>query len=1357
MKLRYLLLTFTMLLSAVQASAEFFRSIGFAEGLEQPSVMAIYQDRLGRMWFGTREGVARYDGNRMRTYKGWIKSETKDPDVWLGNDVSFIVGDGADNIYFLIDEDLIKYNLQRANFFRVPNGDKTSVLASFRDEVWYMRNDSLYQLLSGSDTPRFKLKTAINTRKSCLTLTDHHVCIGAHDGAYLVDRKTHQIDHLLKGVEIYRIFESSTKELWIGTRMDGLYRATLGKDGKYNVVKVPYLPGSTDGISSHQIRDFVEDEAGNIWFGTFNGLHKFTIQNGQYSLIQIPQYAGGLNHPSIFALYKDMSGTIWIGSYYGGVNYFNPKHDNFLRYDYGSVRNAYYSYIGEMVIDKNNHLWLSTDGGGISCVDTKWQLLQQFSMGTSNALPQNNVKSICYDRKNNNLYVATYLGGLSRYDIDSGRFYNYLQSGSPSASMPSGVIYHIKMWKGRVYISANNGFFRLDTDSQTFTQLRVPRALYEHFDIDPSGNLYLADATHVICTHVDRPEDVVWIPLEAKGDCQVSPTHVLATAGGAYIGTLGAGLYYYNRQSHKSTHFTTENSSLASDFCYNLCLIQERNILVISDKGVTCYKPTEDSFSTIDLMNSSSAANIIEGCGVLAQNGNVYIGDTKGVTVFSENEFGKEETPDENAKFYFSELWINNKGVIPGDDTGILSHALPFTDKLKLDYDQNNLIIRVALSDYGQLLSEKWFKYKLDGLDKEWIRTKSTDLYYTNLNPGKYTLHVALLDEGDNENAKEITMKLIVSPPWYNTWWAFLFYLAVFVFCLAFYVRSRISKRTLALSLEKERFEKQQIEQTNKEKLVFFTNVSHEFRTPLTLIISHIDVLLQSRSLEASLYNQILKIKKNAQRMSNLITELLEFRKLSQDYGTLRLRKADIIMLLKEIYLSFADYAQQRNIHYSFELPDTPVLCWYERRLMEKVFFNLLSNAFKYTENGGSITISGKVDADEISIDILDTGIGISEQDVPKIFARFFRGGNHEQDGNLFKGTGIGLALTKTIVEKHHGEIEVRSSVGKGSTFTVKLPLSEDVYQEDKNVEFSTEKPELGVLADSLPILDEREEDEQSAESDLASENKYTVLLVEDNEELLQVLHDLFAPYYNVYCAHNGKEGLDLTYEKSPDIVVSDVMMPEMSGTEMCMQIKSNIELCHIPVILLTALGSTEQNIDGLNRGADDYITKPFHAQLLLARVNNLLRNRQLLRKQLEKKAFGDVDLSSMNPLDRELLLRVANVIDEHLDDTNFTIPALCKELGIGRSLLYNKFNALLGITPNNFMLNHRLQASADLLLLYPDMPVTEVSDRCGFGSTTYFSQCFKKFYGSIPQNYRRENKKPGQKSLVEEDGTAVE
>lgn len=1343
---RLIILFFYLWLGISQAYAEYFRRIGLAEGMSSPSVMAIYQDQLGRMWFGTREGINLYDGGQITVFKGWMRASEQDTaSVWLGNEVSAITGDRNGDIYFLIDKILFKYFL-RSGRFQPLSSSEISVLTSFDGDIWYIRHDSLFYLRNGSEEAETAFGLQEESVVTCLTVKKNHIYVGTKNGLLVIDRRMpFGQKHLLEGTDIYSVFESSEGELWVGTRMHGLYRT----DSRGQLHKVPFLQDSPEGINSEQIRNFVEDDQGNVWFGTFNGLYKWHASARQYRLIQIPHYMGGLSHPSIFSLYKDKQGTLWAGSYFGGVNYFNPQHDDFVHYDYAEnvSSDLYYSYIGDIARDKNGNLWIGTDGGGVCCLNRDWEIQKRLTAGPGNSLPHNNIKSLCYDRNDDCLYIGTYLGGLSRYDISTGRFHNYLKETKGGEKMPNDVIFHVEMWKDRLYVSARNGLFCLDTQTQTFQEVPVPPAYYEHFDIDVEGYICLAKWGEILLADLERPDSVTRIPLTIEGHVPAF-TQVLCTSQGTYISTLGSGVFFCDRKTRELTRFTAENSQLPSNFCYNLCETPNGNILVTSEKGVTSFKPGGTGFTTIDFMRNFPSAHIINGCGVYASSdGRIYIGDTEGVTAFSENEFERTGGRDSAAHFYFSKLWVNNRSVSPGDADGILSESLPFVKELKLKHYENNLVIRFAHSDYRQQLSEKWYRYKLEGFDPQWVETQQTTLYYTNLDPGEYTLRVAAIERnGSDTPSDEISLQLVIVTPWYATWWAWSAYVMIFIGCVSYFISSRIAKRTLALSLEKERFEKQQIERLNHEKLVFFTNVSHEFRTPLTLIISHIDMLLQRHSLSPVVYNPILKIRKNAQYLSNLISELLEFRKLEQNHETLHLMRQDIVAFLKEIYLSFADYAQKRNITYTFQLPEAEVLCWFDARLMEKVFFNLLSNAFKFTHDGGKICISGTVTDDDVYIRISDTGVGISRQDSSLIFTRFYQGNNQsEKKQDIFKGTGIGLALTKNIIEKHHGNIGVESVLGEGSTFTVRLTRREDVYRGDENVEMSYGKAEPSIIENSqyLPA-DSSDGAETPAVEEGVTDQSRTVLLVEDNEELLQVLKDLFSPLYKVICAHNGKEGLEQIYAQKPDLVVSDVMMPEMTGTEMCLQVKNNLDFCHIPVILLTALNSPEQNLEGLNRGADDYITKPFHAQLLLARANNLIRNRLLIQHQFHKKPMSEIDLTGINPLDKDLLKRVTEIIEKHIDDTEFDVPVLCKEAAIGRSLLYSKFKALTGMTPNNFILNYRLKYAASMLQKYPDIPIAEVSDRCGFSTPVYFSRCFKNQYGCTPQAYQKEKRKSG-------------
>lgn len=1314
--------------------AEYFRNLNLGNGLSQFSVMSICQDSLGRMWFGTHEGINIYDGHHIRYYKGWVESGPGEK-LWLGNSIDYIHCGNDGNIYFIADRNLFTYDIRCERFSQLTTGNQTSALTTTDTAIWYTRHDTLFVW----DTQKKQSLYVRNLPASditALTITRNgNIYIGTDNGIYIAQNATDpNMKHQLQNKGVHTIFESSSREIWIGTYMDGLYRIINGK-----LINVPYSPHDGKGTSDRQIRQFTEDSQHNIWFGTFSGLEKYNPQTGLYTKIQIPQHVGGLSHPSLFALYTDRQGIIWLGSYYGGVSYFNPGKEEYLHYNYQSHAQPgiYYSYIGEMVQDNERNLWISTDGGGISQIGPGWNLLKQFTAGKADGLPHNNIKSIVYDPRRNNLYIGTYLGGLSRYDIRQHTFHNYRNR----ADNPGDIIYHLEIWNDKLYLTTRKGLFCLDPDTDTFQFLSNTSSFCEYFDISPQGTLYIMGWNYVDIFSLTDNTLTRRISMTPY-DCYGNLSHILATDQGAYISTLGSGIYFYNAKSHEVTHYTHANSQLPSDYCYNIARVDEHSIAISTDKGITLFTPEKRQASTIVL---PAEIPLIYGGGLyVSPQHEIYIGGPKGITMVPAESFRSNAA--HNSPLYFSRLWINNRLVTPLSADNILDQILPFTHKLKLKHNQNNCIIEFTYSDHKEQSRRQTFEYKLEGFDDKWISTSANEIHYTNLDPGNYTLKVRP-QQGSEEQT--ISLQIHISTPWYSTIWAWMLYLITIGAGSFWFVRNKLAKRALALSLEKERFEKQHIEEVNRAKLVFFTNVSHEFRTPLTLIISHLDALLQEQ-LPVQLYNKLLKIKQNTQYMTNLITELLDFRKFTQNHVILHLASQDICLMLEEIYLTFTDYAQQRKIDYTFESEPKNILCWIDRTQMEKVFFNLLSNAFKYTPDGGSIRLKACIQGNQLIIQTTDSGTGIPENEKQRIFERFFQG--EDQKGQeKYPGTGIGLALTKNIVEAHHGTITVSSILHQGSTFTVTLPLEKEVFNEDTRVQFCENTPPKEEKAyfppcqePALPPIPQPQEnpllqnEPENETADSGEKKKYTLLLVEDNPDLLQTLKNIFDPFYRVITATNGKEGLSATFEHKPDIIISDIMMPEMNGTEMCLKIKSNIDLCHIPVILLTALNSTEQNIEGLNRGADDYITKPFDTQILLARTNNLVRNRLLIQHQLKKQPISEVDLASINPLDQQFLQKVDEVIEQHIDDVEFDIPKLCQEVGMGRSLLYSKFKALTGMTPNNFLLNYRLKYAATLLQKYPTLPIAEVSDRSGFSSPLYFSRCFKNQYGETPQNYRR-------------------
>ncbi len=1327
----------------------YFKQIGTKDGLSQISVISIYQDILGRMWFGTEEGLNIYDGKSMTTYQPFDHGNQKPLGSIYGNRVQPITGDNQGNVFFKVDNAVMRYDIRKQKF-ELLRKDNVTALSSWKGEIWIAVGDTIYKWDEKKNTFVYTLKTNFQEGVQVLKIywdKKERLWLGTTNGLYRNDSRGH-FHCIIPNDEIYEIYESRSGDIWVGTRMDGLYRI----DRENNIAKYIHEKDDPNSIVSNQIREFVEDDYGNLWFGTFKGLHKYNPNTDHFLVYQKDNLSGGLSHSSVFSLFLDNQGTIWVGTYYGGVNYFNPEADVFTYYAEDEHRNdcLNYPFVGNMVEDNSGNIWICTEGGGLNLMDRKTRLFRYFTSDKiSNSLAHNNLKCIAYDLKRNKLYIGTHTGGLSCYNIATGRFTNYLDtSGKREASTISNTIINdIAIYDDKLYfLSSKKGLMVIDLETNLISPIysdKNNKKLYmgAKLMIDSKGRLWLAQNNGIIRFNLKDPSRPEFFANGQDGYGQFKALKILETKNKQiYIGTEGGGLFLFDEKNLKFIRFTAENDQLLSNYCYNLAESSMGYLIVTSDRGISFFDSAKDITKQVTL-EGFPINSINSGCGLqVCRNGEILVGGADGLVSFFEEDLYKNK---QDYNLYFTDLYIDNEKVYPNDKNKVLTSGLAFTKKLDLSYNQNNLIFTFTTNNYVGSLQKANYEYMLDGFDKDWIKTDLMNIYYTNLNPGSYVLKVREKDVYSHQYLREIQLSIKINTPYYATIWAYLLYILLFSIIIYSIIRSRRSKIKLAFSLEKERKDKETMEELNHAKLLFFTNISHEFRTPLTLIISQIDLLLQKTSLSPSVYNKVLRIYKNAYQMRNLINELLDFRKLEQQYVTLKVGEANLIEFLKEIYLSFYEYASAHSISYQFESRDTSLLCWFDSEQLQKVFYNMLSNAFKYTKQGGRIELTVSQTENEIFVNVIDNGIGIESGELERIFDSFYQvrkgDGLAALGGRL--GTGMGLSISKSIIELHHGSISVESHPGYGSIFNVNLKKGRAHFEHDGSTLLDhTEKNAMKPDTFPDPVFMERMLEVPSPifqESEKG--NRPTIVIVEDKEELLQILFSLFSPLYNVVLARNGEEGLQKVMEIKPDIVLSDVMMPVMSGTVMCLHIKSNIELSHIPVVLLTALTSAEQNVEGLQRGADDYIEKPFNAKVLLTRCNNLIRSRLLFQKRLNANLPDfDVQLLANNTLDKKFLERVDKIILQNLDNAIFDINMLARELAMSRSSLFSKFKALTGLTPNDYILKDKLKRAASLLKNNPELQIAEISDRLGFSSARYFSRCFKLQFNISPLEYRK-------------------
>lgn len=1328
----FLLFTFSFHLHSI-----YFKHIGMQQGLAQLAVMSIYQDELGRMWFGTEEGLSMYDGNITLSFKPTDHSfNATSP----GNRTFPITGNKNGYLYFVSDySSLFCYNFKTELFEELILKNVKTI--SFQNgKLWISINDSVCIWNPKSRTADFVAKVKDTQIQKIFIDSANHLWIGAREGLYLV--QGNNVQQVIPSEDIYDLFEDSRQNLWIATRENGMYK----KDKEGRISKFMHNSQNLNSIASNQIRCFTEDNKGQIWIGTFFGINVYNPQTNTFRLYSKDVIPGSLSHSSVFSIYKDRQGSLWVGTYYGGVHYFNPEADLFTYYYADASRTDCMSnpFTGHMVEDKDHNLWICTEGGGLNFFDRKKHRFTHYlSDGSANSISHNNLKSICYSAERNLLYIGTHKGGLSIYDISRKKFQNIksiFPAGEPE--LADDVVNQVSIYNNKYLILfTRKGLFKVSLDNLKISKLFSQNYRTTAFLIDSKNNIWLEQGTSVLRINLGNEQDQTTYNLPGNGPRLYPIIKIFEDRQGRiFLGTRGSGLFELQKEKENSfIRYSANQSLLQSDYCYDIVQTKMGSLLVSGEKGLSILSPDKKKNQAIELGTALPISGINYGCGMfVCEDGEIFVGGVNGLTSFWEESLF---LPPKEYNLYFTSLSVNNEVVHPDSSSKILRESLPYIKKIELKHNQNNLIFTFTSNNYVGTLETPVYEYQMEGLDTKWILNTDKKISYTNLSPGKYTLHVRQKQNSNLLQVKPIQLEVIVKSPIYATPLSYALYLLIFLGIAYAFIRFKHEELVLNTSLEFERKEKERIEELNQVKLQFFSNISHEFRTPLTLILSQIELLLQNNRLAPSLYNKLLKVYKHSLQMRNLISELLDFRKLEQGYIKLNIKEKNIVLFVKEIYLSFLEMAKKENISYHFQSAQEHIPCWIDAKQMQKVIFNLLSNAFKYTSGNGTIDVIIEEIPEEVIIKIMDNGIGIEKEELSKIFDRFYQSLNAINNSATIPGSGIGLSLSKNIVELHHGYLQVESKPGYGSIFSIRLKKGRLHFKENEVI-FAAEEEDRSDTEINPDILHEvKESEDQDMEESLLfneKETKYNILIIEDNEELLQVLVPLFLPSYKVETANNGKDGLLKASQIKPDLILSDVMMPEMSGTEMCLRIKNNFELCHIPVVLLTALTSQEQNLEGFKHGADAYITKPFNTKVLLACCNNIIRNHIILKQKFSKQENPDMTLLANNPMDQDFLSAITQIVSDNISNSKFDMSILSKEMGLSRSSFYAKFKSLTGMTPKDFVLNYKLKVAAKWLREKPQMQIIEIAEQVGFESARHFSRCFKEQFHLTPNDFRK-------------------
>jgi signal transduction histidine kinase/ligand-binding sensor domain-containing protein/DNA-binding response OmpR family regulator len=1316
----------------------FFNHLKGENGLSQVSVNSIYQDEKGIIWVGTRYGLNMYDGNKVEVFKH-VKG---DPNSIFSNSVQIVCGDKKGKLYLMCRRGLVIYDLITRRFNTVTEND-VSTITYGNDNLWVCSNTviSKYDSESNSLIEYARLSIPEVRIFSVLESTTGQLYIGTRNHGLLVMDKNKRLMTAIPDVFVINLHEDSRQNICVSTQDHGFF--IIERSGQ--TTNYRHNPSNSNSLPSDFVRTVCEDDFGNYWIGTFNGLCRFNPSQNKFStFVHSESKPYSIGSSSIWCLYKDLQGTIWIGSYYGGVDYFNPEYSffNFYGMDGGVSKSLSNPIVGKIREDDQNNVWIGTEGGGVNYINRKTGDITVYkTLPGSTSLTVSNIKALRFDEKNKQLWIGAHIEGLYKIDLKTNKSKVFRNETGDPGSLKNNYIRDIEIYNDKLYLASHNSVLVFDPQTEKCG------FLFDNF----TAGLENTQIWDMMLDHKNRlwfstgfaffRYDFNTSKLEKLSNQSVDSLNHNSTFNNVFfedskkriwMGSAGGGLELYNEKSKTFTTYNTTNSAIIDDYIIDIKESKTGYLIIATSKGFTFFDVENNTFINFQNQSVFPISSINDGALYVARDGEIFIGSTGGLFSFQENFLNLQPKP---FNIILTDMYVNNQKIQPSEK-GILTKSITYTEMVVLKHSQNAISFEFSSSNYVESMQEDT-EYMLSGFDKDWIKTNKRHIItYTNLNPGNYVLKIRSKQKG--EVFAESSLAIRIRPPFYATWYSYLFYIAFVLTIVYIILRVYTSSIKLKVSLNYEKKEREQIEWLNQSKLRFFTNISHEFRTPLTLIISQIETLLQSTSLQSGLYNRLLSIHRNAHRMGKLINELLDFRKQEQGFMQLKASNQDLIQFLHEIILTFKEYSAQRTIRLDFNHKEPQLLMWFDTNQMEKVFYNLLSNAFKFTPDGGEICIDVVVENAYVKITVSDTGPGIDEKDKIRVFDRFYQAENGFSQNRNNPGTGIGLALARGIVELHHGKIETENNESKGSRFIVTLPINDDYLTAEQKVSVNN----LAQREMILEVPDEQFINELKSTQQADPAQKSTILLVEDNLELLSFLVNLFSQIYHVETAVNGREGLEKATEKHPDIIVSDVMMPEMSGVEMCSKLKSNIETCHIPVILLTARAAIEYSIEGFRTGADDYLTKPFDTRLLIARCNNLINTRKQLQAKYSKQADAKIDLIATNSLDHKFMTRAIELVEKMIDDSNFDVNYFAQEMLMGRTAFFQKLKGITGQTPNEFITSIRLKKSITVLLDEPELSVSDVGYKLGFSSPSYFTKCFREQYGITPVKFRKDNLK---------------
>lgn len=1352
-------ITCTRIRAAPIDNMYYFSNLGLKDGLSQLSVLKIYQDAKGYMWFGTRNGLNKFDGGRMVVYK----HQGNDSLSLVDNHVTALVEDNGHHLWVgtshglnrleLTTDKITPYTGKKYAWLR---SGVRSLFVDSKNRLWVGTSRGLWLFVRETDTFRMidlEGELAGEFISVVTETSDHRLVIGTEcKGLYLCDLNLKSVTRYTKGGEndllpdnsIADVYEDKRKQLWVATTYGGLVKLDLA-----NKKSTVYTAGNT-ALSTNSIRCLAEAD-GFLFIGTFDGLYTMDLTDNTLKVHSKAKLErGNLSHFSVYSICVDNSGSVWVGTYSGGVNYLSKYNNCFVFHEPANVFNVLLGVCGAVACKAPDCLYIATEGVGLLEYNLHSDTYRYYLYDTSSSrqYSRNIIKSVMLE--GDTVWCGTAHGDIYRFDTRTkkfSRYYTFPQKTSVYSILRSADRH---LWVATSKPSL--GLVKLTAGKQMQKRFEIAGKAGRWSPGSARCLLELGEGVYLIGSrnnglykYDENKKEYTVYHTRGEGSTYLPSDYVTSvvrsSSGQIWIGTFGGGISLFDERRGIVKNITSEQGLTDTDVCA-IAEDSEGSLWISTNSAIFKYHPGTEKIHPYQAGSVIGAQEFTPHSGISLPGGEICFSASNGFVTFDPADLRMNSFLP---PLVFTNLVVNNKSISPMPG-GILQVTLDDAGKIELAYDQNNITIGYCALNYVYAFRNQ-YAYRLKGHDKEWNYVGNRkEAYFTNLEPGKYVFEVKAANNDGIWSDRVRTLRIVVRPPFWKTWYACLFYTLSFFgacFLVMYYI---LKKKKLEQALLYEHLEQQRAEEFHQTQIRMFTNFSHELRTPLALIISPLQELLQRTDFHTAVKNKLSLIYNNSQRLLLLVNQLMDLRKNQEGKMQLQVAKDDICSFVMEIYYAFNQIAMGKNICFRYEGGDRCLAAWFDKCLFEKVVFNLLSNAFKYTREGGCIILSiEKVKAGEIvaahrdrlnglpdetalvHLTVCDTGKGIPEEELKNIFVPFYQ----IEDGKAkdIAGTGIGLSLTQSIVHLHHGTVWAENGKQGGAVFHVVLPIEKEAYTEDEIDKKAVNRIVMDVIPSATPPEIFR------------LEKKYTILLAEDNEEVRRYVKECLEPYFYVLEADNGETAFETVADKYPDMVVSDIMMPRKDGLELCAEIKEDMRTGHIPVILITARSMVMHIREGFLSGADDYIVKPFNMDVLIYRIRNILESREKLKKLYGKKFSPEAIGIEIVSGDDKFTQQFFEVIEKNISNPELNIDLICREVGLSRTNLYRKLKAITELSPIELIRNKRLEIAARLLL-ESDYSVSEISTYAGFNSHAYFTQCFRSAYGCSPTEFLTEHKK---------------